>query len=109
MRRYPPFDGELQLPEVRLPAPPRGFWLWVVLVAIALVILFVATPLITFYTELQWFQALGLRNVYTTRLGLQFSLFFGIRFLAFLLAIAYVAIALQLSARSPLRSIGIWL
>src|SRR5437588_2085524 len=107
MRRYPPFDGELQLPEVRLPAPPRGFWLWVVLVAIALVILFVATPLITFYTELQWFQALGLRNVYTTRLGLQFSLFFGSLLVAFVFATANVAIALQLRAASALRTIGI--
>ena len=107
MRRYPPFDGELQLPEVRLPAPPRGFWLWVVLVAIALVILFVATPLITFYTELQWFQALGLRNVYTTRLGLQFSLFFGSLLVAFVFATANVAVALQLRAASALRTIGI--
>ena len=107
MRRYPPFDGDIEMGDFHLPAPPRGFWVGVVGVLILLFLLFVAGPSLTIYTDLKWFQALGLGDVFTTRLGFELGLFFGSLLAAFVFLTVNVVIALRLREASVLRTIGI--
>src|SRR5205807_10582315 len=93
MRRYPPFDDDVQITPLRIPRPPRGTW-WVLgVIGAVIVLLLVVGPLISIGSELLWFQGLGLREVYTTRLGLQLWLFFGSLVVAFLYVILNVLIA----------------
>ncbi len=112
-RRYRPFDPfEREGPfegrrELRMPGVPRRFWGGVALFALALLLFIAANPIVSFFAELQWYDALGLRDVYTTRLGLYWSLTAG----SFVLAFAYLAvnavIALRLRAGDGLRAVGI--
>src|SRR5260370_7843958 len=80
-RRYRPFDpfergGPFEAGrEIRIPRPPRRFWFGVGLFGIAFLIFILASPIIWFFTELQWYTALGLSDVFTTRLLLQTALF----------------------------------
>ena len=71
-----------------------------------LVFLF-ASPVITVITELQWYDALGLRDVYSTRVLLQAWLFIG----SFVVALAYlganVLVALRVRTGPGLRAVGI--
>jgi uncharacterized protein len=107
LRRYPPFDGDGEVMPLRLPTPPRGTF-WVLgLVAAAILILAVGGPAISVAAELLWFKALGLQQVYTTRLGYQFGLFFGSLLVAFLYVAVNVLIALRFRTSSVLRTIGI--
>src|SRR5439155_475902 len=77
-RRYRPFDpfergGPLDArSEFRMPQVPRRFWGGVALFALAVLIFIAASPIVSFITELQWYDSLGFRDVYTTRLGLDF-------------------------------------
>ena len=83
MRRYPPFDDDVQITPLRLPTPPRGTWFVLGAIGVLIVILAVAGPAIAIATGLLWFKALGIQEVYTTRLGLQLWLFFGSLLVAF--------------------------
>src|SRR5438067_5977822 len=79
-RRYRPFDPFEREPfdgprEIRFPRPPRRVWLGGLLFLIAIVIFIFASPIVSVITELQWYDALGLKDVYTTRLFLQVALF----------------------------------
>ena len=107
MRRYPPFDDDVQITPLRLPTPPRGTWFVLGVIGVVIVILAVAGPAIAIWTGLLWFKALGIQEVYTTRLGLQLWLFFGSLLVAFVYVAVNVLIALRFRASSVLRTIGI--
>src|SRR6202165_5826718 len=107
MRRYPPFDDDVQVTPLRLPTPPRGTWFVLGVIGVVIVILAVAGPAIAIWTGLLWFKALGIQEVYTTRLGLQLWLFFGSLLVAFVYVVANVLLALRFRASSVLRTIGI--
>jgi uncharacterized protein len=107
MRRYPPFDDEVHVTPLRLPTPPRGTWLVLGVIGVLIVVLAVGGPAITIGTALLWFKALGLQEVYTTRIGLQLWLFFGSLLAAFVYVAFNVLVALRFRASSVLRTIGI--
>jgi uncharacterized protein len=107
MRRFPPFDDDVQVTPLRLPTPPRGTWFVLGLIGVVIVILAIAGPSIAIATSLLWFKALGIQEVYTTRLGLQLWLFFGSLLVAFVYVAANVLLALRFRASSVLRTIGI--
>ena len=99
-----PFEGAR---EIRIPRPPRRFWVGVGLFGLALLIFLFASPIVWFVTERQWFAALGYQDVFTTQWSLQFFLFVG----SFLIAFAYLAvnvvIALRIRSGPGLRAVGI--
>ena len=112
-RRYRPFDPfervspfERSQPFV-MPRFPRRFWGGVALLGLAILVVIVANPIVGFVTDVEWYDALGLRDVYLTRWGLQWELFLG----SFLLALAYLAvnvfIALRVRSGGALRAVGI--
>ena len=111
-RRYRPFDpferGPYEPPrEIRIPRPPRRFWIGSGLVGLAILIFLFASPVITVITELQWYDALGFRDVYSTRVVLQTWLFVG----SFAIALAFLAlnvvVALRVRTGPGLRAVGI--
>jgi uncharacterized membrane protein (UPF0182 family) len=112
-RRFPPFDPfdrgpfDRQIQQIQIPRPPRRFWLGVGLFGLALLILLITAPLVSFWTETQWYDALGLRSVYLTRVGLQAWLFFGSLIVAFAFAAINAAITLRHRAGPSLRAVGI--
>ena len=111
-RRYRPFDpferGGYEPPrEIRIPRPPRRFWIGSGLVGLAILIFLFASPVITVITELQWYDALGFRDVYSTRVVLQTWLFAGSFVVALVFLAANVVIALRLRAGPGLRAVGI--
>ncbi|HVH64300.1 MAG TPA: UPF0182 family protein [Candidatus Dormibacteraeota bacterium] len=111
-RRYRPFDPFERNPfegrrDVQLPRIPRRFWTGVALFALAVLIFVFASPVIWFFTQLQWYDALGYRDVFTTRLGIQSLLFFGSLVVSFLYLAVNVVIALRVRAGPALRAVGI--
>src|SRR5438309_335510 len=75
-----PFDPFEQRPfegfrEIRIPRPPRRFWIGLGFVVAALLVVFLTAPIVGFVTENQWYQALALGSVYLTRVGLPALLF----------------------------------
>jgi uncharacterized membrane protein (UPF0182 family) len=112
-RRYRPFDpfergGPFEAGrELRVPQIPRRFWYGVALFGLAVLVFIATAPIVGFITELQWYNALGYGDVYTTRLTLEWILGLG----AFILAFAYLAvnvgIALRARTGSALRAVGI--
>jgi uncharacterized membrane protein (UPF0182 family) len=111
-RRYRPFDpferGPYEPPrEIRIPRPPRRFWIGAGLVGIAILVFLFSSPVITVITELQWYDALGFRSVYATRVVLETWLFVG----SFVVALGYLAlnvvIALRVRTGPGLRAVGI--
>src|SRR5487761_855370 len=108
-RRYRPFDpfergGPFEgAREIRIPRPPRRFG--VGLFGIAFLIFILSSPVIWFFTELQWYTALGFSNVFTTRLVLQTVLFVASLALAFLFLAANVIIALRIRSGPGLRAV----
>ena len=111
-RRYRPFDpferGSYEPPrDIRIPRPPRRFWIGSGLVGLAILIFLFASPVITVITELQWYDALGFRDVYATRVVLQTWLFVG----SFAIALAFlgvnVVVALRVRTGPGLRAVGI--
>jgi len=113
-RRYRPFDPFDRGPgqfdprrEIRLPQVPRRFWAGVAIFALAVLIFIATSPIVSFITELQWYDALGFRDVYTTRLGLEWSLALGSLLLAFAYLGVSVYIALRVRAGPGLRAVGI--
>ena len=113
-RRYPggPFDPFDQSPfgglqELRIPRPPRRVWIGLAFVGAGLLVLFLTAPLIGFWTEAQWFQALGLGGVYLTRVALQAWLFVGGLAVALAFTAVNVAMAMRVRSGSALRAVGI--
>ncbi|TME22698.1 MAG: hypothetical protein E6I67_05015, partial [Chloroflexi bacterium] len=114
-RRYRPFDpfdrgtgGPFDARrEIRMPQVPRRFWGGVALFALAVLVFVLASPIVSFITELQWYDALGLRDVYTTRLGLQWSIGLASLVLAFAYLAVNIFIALRVRAGPGLRAVGI--
>ena len=111
-RRYRPFDpfergGPFDAREIRLPRLPRRFWFGAGLFGLALLIILVATPIVWFFTELQWYDSLGLKDVFLTRFSLGASLVIGAFLIAFLYLIANVLIALRVRSGPSLRAVGI--
>ena len=112
-RQYRPFDPfERGSPfqagrEIRVPQIPRRFWGGVALFGLAVLIFIAASPIVGFITELQWYDALGYRDIYTTRLTLEWALGIG----SFLLAFAYLAVNVGIALRgrtgAALRAVGI--
>src|SRR5437870_3544671 len=113
-RRYRPFDPFDRGPgpfdarrDFRMPQGPRRFWGGVALFALAVLVFVLASPIVAFITELQWYDALGLRDVYTTRLLLQWSIGLGSLLVAFAYLAVNVGIALRIRAGPGLRAVGI--
>src|SRR3989442_2168339 len=112
-RRYRPFDpfdrgtgGPFDARrEIRMPQVPRRFWGGVALFALAVLVFVLASPIVSFITELQWYDALGLRDVYTTRLGLQWSIGLASLLLAFAYLAVNVFIALSVRAGPGLQAV----
>src|SRR5260370_41899563 len=111
-RRYRPFDpfergGPFEAREIRIPRPPRRFWVGLGLFGLALLIFFIASPMVWFFTELQWYDALGFKDVFTPRFSLQVALLIGGFALAFIYLVVNVIIALRVRAGPSLRAVGI--
>jgi len=112
-RRYRPFDpfergGPFQAGrEIRIPRPPRRFWIGAGLFGVAILIFIFASPVVWFFTELQWYDSLGYKDVFTTRLVLETILFVGSFALAFVYLVANVLIALRVRSGPGLRAVGI--
>ena len=112
-RRFRPFDpfergGPFEAGrEIRIPRPPRRFWLGAGLFGIAFLIFILASPIVWFFTELQWYSALGFADVFTTRFVLQTVLFVASLALAFIYLAANVVVALRIRSGPGLRSVGI--
>src|SRR2546430_17120472 len=102
-RRYRPFDpfergGPFEPGrEIRLPRVPQRFWAALALFVLAVLVFIAASPIIGFITEVEWYDALGLRDVYTTRLWLERA----ITLSSFRGAIAYPAVNAILRLRPP--------
>src|ERR1700716_4738880 len=100
-RRYRPFDPfERGGPfeggrEIRIPRPPRRFWFGAALFGLAFLIFVLASPIVWFFTELQWYTGLGFKDVFTTRLWLQTALFIARLAIAFFYLAVHVLIALR--------------
>jgi uncharacterized protein len=114
-RRYPrgPFDPFDQGPfggfqgEIRIPRPPRRFWFGLAFIGAALLVILLAAPTIGIITETQWFSALGFRDVYLTRIALQFWLFLGSLLVSFAFGLLNVYLALRMRTGRALRAVGI--
>jgi len=111
-RRYRPFDpfergGPFEAREIRIPRPPRRFWVGLGLFGLALLIFFIASPIVWFFTEQQWYDSLGFRDVFTTRVSLQVGLVIGGFLLSFIYLVVNVVIALRGRTGPSLRAVGI--
>ena len=111
-RRYRPFDpferGPFEPPrELRIPRPPRRVWVGLGLLALAFLIFVFASPVVSVITEIQWYDALGFKNVYTTRLTLQTVLFVGSLAISFAYLFANALVALRVRTGPGLRAVGI--
>src|SRR5437899_6745581 len=90
-----------------MPQVPRRFWGGVAFFVLAVLVFLAASPVISFITELQWFDSLGYRDVYTTRFGLQAIITIGSFVLSFVWLAVNVVIALRARAGTALRAVGI--
>jgi len=112
-RRYSrgPFDPFDQTPfgglrEVQIPRPPRRFWIGLGFIGAALLVILLTQPVISFLTEVQWYDALGIKSVYVTRITLELFLFFATLILAFLFGAVNVAVTLRIRSGRALRAVG---
>jgi uncharacterized membrane protein (UPF0182 family) len=112
-RRYRPFDPfERGGPfeggrEIRMPRPPRRFWVGVGILGLAFLIFFFSSPIVWFITERQWYDALGFKDVFTTKLVLQAWLVAGSLVVSFAYLVANVLVALRIRSGPALRAVGI--
>src|ERR1700730_6827500 len=109
-RPFDPFERRRRCEGARGPRssrPPRRFWVGVALFGRALLIFIFASPIVWFFTELQWYDALGFKDVFTTRLTLQTVLFVGSFSIAFIYMAVNVLIALRVRSGPGLRAVGI--
>src|SRR5215510_3430754 len=100
----PPFGG---IREVQIPRPPRRFWVGLSFIGAALLVIFLTAPIVGFLTTIQWFDALGIKGVYLTRVGLETLLFFAGLIFAFLFGTVNILIALRVRSGRALRAVGI--
>jgi len=100
----PPFGG---FRDVQIPRPPRRFWVGLGFIGAALLVIFLTAPIVGFLTTIQWFDALGIKGVYLTRVGLETLLFFSGLIIAFLFGALNVAVTLRLRSGRALRAVGI--
>jgi uncharacterized membrane protein (UPF0182 family) len=98
-----PFDV---FPEI-LTRPPRRVWVGLGFIAAALAVVLVVAPLVGFITENEWYDALGIGDVYRTRIAYEALLFFLAFGISFGFGAANVWIALRLRSGAPLRAVGI--
>jgi uncharacterized membrane protein (UPF0182 family) len=112
-RPYRPFDpfergGPFEAArDIRIPRPPRRFWLGAALFGLAVVVFVFASPIVWFFTERQWYAALGYQDVFTTRLLLEAILFIASFAIAFFYLALNVVIALRVRSGPGLRAVGI--
>src|SRR4029077_19865233 len=112
-RRYRPFDpfdrgGPFEGGrEIKLPRPPRRFWVGAGIIGIAFLVFVFASPIVGFFAELQWYDALGLKDVYTTRVVLEWGLFVSSFAVSLAFLIVNVGIALRVRSGPGLRAVGI--
>jgi uncharacterized membrane protein (UPF0182 family) len=100
-----PFEG---LRDLRIPSPPRRFWIGLGFVGAALLVIFITEPLVSFITENQWFAALGFQSVFLTRVGIQVWLFVAALLIAAAVAVGNVIVALRVrQSGGVLRAVGI--
>ena len=99
-----PFEGAR---EIRIPRPPRRFWFGAALFGLAVLVFLFASPIVWFFTEREWYDALGYRDVFTTRLVLEALLFVGSFTIAFVYLAVNVIIGLRVRAGPALRAVGI--
>ncbi|MGH7776325.1 MAG: UPF0182 family protein [Candidatus Dormibacterales bacterium] len=105
---FDPFERSREgVPEIHLPTPSRRVWIGLGLIALAILLILLAQPVIGFWTEVLWYQALGLESVYLTRLGLEWGLFGAAFLIALAVMVGNVALALRLRSGPVLRTIGI--
>src|SRR5215831_18908511 len=100
----PPFGG---IREVQIPRPPRRFWVGLSFIGAALLVIFLTAPIVGFLATVQWFDALGIKGVYLTRVGLETLLFFAGLIIAFLFGTVNILIALRVRSGRALRAVGI--
>jgi uncharacterized protein len=100
----PPFGG---FREVQIPRPPRRFWIGLGFIGAALLVVLLTEPIVGFLTEIQWFDALGIKGVYLTRISLELVLFFGSLVISFLFGAVNVAFALRIRSGRALRALGV--
>src|SRR5947209_4807827 len=90
-----------------MPPISRRFWGGVAFFVLAVIVFVAASPIVSFFTEVQWYDSLGLRDVYLSRLGIEWAIAAG----AFVLAFAYmgvnVVLALRIRSGGALRAVGI--
>jgi uncharacterized protein len=112
-RRYRPFDpfehgGPFERGQpLRMPRFTRRFWSGIALFGLALLVVIASNPIVSFITDVEWYDALGLRSVYLTRWGLQWELFLGSFFIALAYLAVNVVIALRVRSGGALRAVGI--
>jgi uncharacterized protein len=113
-RRYSrgPFDPFDQSPfggfrEVQIPRPPRRFWVGLGFIGAALLVILLTEPIVSFLTEIQWYDALGIKSVYLTRVTLELVLFFSTLVIAFLFGAVNVAVTLRIRGGRALRAVGV--
>src|SRR5881296_1213369 len=111
-RRYRPFDFERGGPfepgrPFRVPPPSRRFWAGVSLFVLAIFVFVAASPVVTFITDIEWYDALGLRDVFLTRVALEWAMWLGSFALAFLYLAVNVFIAQRVRSGGALRAVGI--
>jgi uncharacterized protein len=106
MRRYPPFDAR-DFSEIRLPRLPRRSGRLLGVIGLLLLLFFVIGPVVNIWSELLWFQALGLESVYLTRLEIQLGLFAGFGLLIFFFLGASWLLALRLRDARSFGVVGI--
>src|SRR6266545_4559233 len=100
----PPFGG---FREVQIPRPPRRFWIGLGFIGVAALVVLLTEPIVGLITETQWYDALGIRSVYTTRLSIQLLLFFGTLLVTFLFGAVNVWLALRIRSGRALRALGV--
>jgi uncharacterized membrane protein (UPF0182 family) len=100
----PPFGG---FREVQIPRPPRRFWFGLGFIGAALLVILLAQPIVSFLTDVQWFDALGMKSIYLTRVSIELWLFFGSLLVALLFGIGNVAVALRIRSGRALRAVGV--
>src|SRR5437867_11703189 len=101
-RRYRPFDFERGGPfepgrPFRVSLPSRRFWAGVSLFVLAIFVFVAASPVVTFITDIEWYDALDLRRVFLTRAAQEWALWLGS------LALAFLYLALNVSLNTPVR------
>ena len=89
----PDIDVEQEMKNVRRRLPIFG------LVALAMILVFLAQALPAFVTDWQWFKSLGQGDVFTTRISARIGLFLGAVAVFFVLYMINVLIARRLSAK----------